>query len=294
MAVKQSAPPKSKKELAKQLGVSRQSLYYQPRLPTKDLVLKAKIERVLSVHKAYGHRRVALDLQVNKKRARRVMRIFDLKPQRKRKKPAKPQDLGQAPMTIPNLVQGIIIDAQHQVWVSDFTYLPYFGRFVYLATIEDVFTRQVIGWEVSGRHNAKLVARALLNTLAHYPAGQIIHSDQGSEYRSQEYLNLLKSLGFKPSMSEKASPWQNSYKESFYSGFKLELGHPECYGTMGELIEAIAQQIHYYNNQRIHTALKCPPAVFAQRCQTARQDQVIIGNLNNLSVNKATTVRQSV
>ena len=66
-------------------------------------------------------------------------------------------------------------------------------------------------------------------------------------------------------MSEKASPWQNSHQESFYSGFKLELGHSECYPRLGELIEAIAQQIHYYNNQRIHTALKCPPAVFAQR-----------------------------
>jgi transposase InsO family protein len=66
-------------------------------------------------------------------------------------------------------------------------------------------------------------------------------------------------------MSEKASPWQNGHKESFYSGFKLELGHPECYPSLGELIEAIAQQVHYYNHQRIHTALKCPPAVFAQR-----------------------------
>jgi len=66
-------------------------------------------------------------------------------------------------------------------------------------------------------------------------------------------------------MSEKASPWQNGHKESFYSGFKLELGHPECYSILGELIEAIAQQIYYYNNQRIHTALKCPPIVFAQR-----------------------------
>jgi len=69
-------------------------------------------------------------------------------------------------------------------------------------------------------------------------------------------------------MSAKASPWQNGYQESFYSGFKLELGHPEIYSDLGELYEAIAAQI-YYNHQRIHSALKCPPAVFAQRlnCQ---------------------------
>jgi transposase InsO family protein len=149
-------------------------------------------------------------------------------------------------MAIPNLVKGIIIDAPNQVWVSDFTYLPHYGRFVYLATLEDVFTRQVVGWEVSTRHNADLVSQTLLNALKHYPAPQICHSDQGSEYRSQKYLNLLKSLNIKPSMSEKASPWHNGHKESFYSGFKLELGHPECYPTLGELIEAIARQIHYY------------------------------------------------
>lgn len=94
-------------------------------------------------------------------------------------------------MAIPNLVQGIIIDAPNQVWVSDFTYLPYQGRFVYLATLEDVFTREVVGWEVSTRHNVDLVSQALLNALEHYSAPQIAHSDQGSEYRSKLYLNLL-------------------------------------------------------------------------------------------------------
>jgi transposase InsO family protein len=265
MVINLTAPFKSKKELAKQLGISRQSLYYQPKLPAKDLKLKAKIEKVMTRHQAYGHRRIALDLGINKKRVLRVMKLFGLKPKRRRKKPDKPQDLGQAPMAIPNLIKGIIIDAPNQVWVSDFTFLPYHGRFVYLATLEDVFTREVVGWEVSTRHNTDMVAQALLNGLEYYPVPMIAHSDQGSEYRSKTYLNLLKSLNIQPSMSQKASPWQNGHKESFYSGFKLELGHPECYPTMGELIEAIAQQIHYYNNQRIHTALKCPPAVFAQR-----------------------------
>jgi len=143
MAINQTAPAKSKKELAKELGISRQSLYYKPKLPEKDLRLKAEIERVMAKHKAYGHKRLAIELKINKKRVLRVMKLFGLKPQRRRKKPEKSEDLGQAPMAIPNLVQGIIIDAPNQVWASDFTYLPYYGRFVYLATLEDVFTRQV-------------------------------------------------------------------------------------------------------------------------------------------------------
>lgn len=265
MAINQTGPYKSKKELARQLGISRQSLYYKPKLPEKDLRLKTEIEKVMIIHKSYGHKRIALELGFNKKRILRIMKLFNLKPQRKRKKPKKPQDLNQMPIAIPNLIQGTIIESPNQVWVSDFTYLPYYGKFVYLATLEDVFTRQVVGWEISLRHNTNLVNQALLNALNNHPAPQIIHSDQGSEYRSQIYLNLLKGFEIQVSMSQKASPWQNGYKESFYSGFKLELGHPECYSTLGELIEAISQQIYYYNNLRIHTALKCAPAVFAKR-----------------------------
>lgn len=264
-AIKELAPPASKTELAKQLGVSRSTLYYQPKLLVKDLALKVEIEKVMAAHKAYGHKRIAIALNVNKKRILRVMKLFNLKVKRRRKKPFKPKDSGQEPMAIPNLILGLTVDSPNQVWVSDFTYLPFFSRFVYLATVEDIFTRQVVGWAISTRHNTGLVALALLDAVISRGLPKIIHSDQGSEYRHKEYLNLIISLEILPSMSAKASPWQNGYQESFYSGFKLELGHPEIYTDLGELAEAIAQQIYYYNHQRIHTALKCPPAVFAQR-----------------------------
>lgn len=291
MAVNQKAPLKSKTELAKQLGISRQNLYYQPKLPEKDLKLKTEIEKVMLDNKAYGHKRIAIELSINKKRALRVMKLFDLKPQRKRKKPEKSKDLNQAPMNIPNLIQGTIIDVSNKVWVSDFTYLPYFGKFVYLATLEDIFTRQIVGWEVSVRHNVDLIASAFMNAVNKHPIPEICHSDQGSEYRSKKYLNLLKSFNIKVSMSEKASPWQNSYKESFYSEFKLELGYPECYPTLGELIEAIAGQINYYNNKRIHTALKCPPIVFAKRIAIQKSTKV---DLNNKLFFQEIPMRQSV
>lgn len=270
MAVNAESPPKSKKQLAKELGVSRQSLYYKPKLPAKDLELKAEIEKVVEKHKRYGHKRIASELKINKKRILRVMKLFGLKPQRHRKPSFKKQDQNQAPMTIPNLLKETIIDAPHSVWVSDFTYLPFFGMFVYLATVEDIFTRQIVGWQVSMKHNSDLVIEALLNALSKYSAPQISHSDQGSEYRSVRYQSTLLVSGIKPSMSEKASPWQNGFQESFYSEFKLELGHPEAYPTLGELIGAIAQQIHYYNNERIHTVLKCPPSVFAMKYQSQK------------------------
>jgi transposase InsO family protein len=204
-------------------------------------------------------------------------------------------------MAIPNLIQGIIIDAPYLVWVSDFTYLPFFGMFVYLATVEDIFTRQIVGWQISVKHNTNLVIDALLNALSKHPYPNICHSDQGSEYRSLRYQGNLIISRIKPSMSEKSSPWQNGFQESFYSEFKLELGHPECYPTLGELIEAIARQIHYYNNERIHTALKYPPAVFALKYQSQKLKSKVVNTnkvenekkLNNLNFS-GITARQSV
>lgn len=266
MAVRKSAPKQSKTALAKELGISRSALYYQPKLPAKDLKLKAAIEQVMARHKSYGHKRIADAMPgVNKKRILRVMKLFGLKPKRKRKVPFKRNDVNQAPMTIANLIMETAIKAQNDVWVSDFTYLPFYGKFLYLATVEDIFTRKIVGRAVSFKHDVNLVAQALLSAVAENPTAKIIHSDQGSEYRDKKYINLLKSLDIKQSMSQKASPWQNGYQESFYSEFKLELGHPECYQTVGELLEAINGQICYYNNERIHSALRCPPNVFIKK-----------------------------
>jgi len=273
-----------KTALAKKLGVSRSSLYYQPKLPAKDLKLKAEIDGVMRDNKAYGHKRVAMALGINKKRARRVMKLFGLKRLRRRgAKPDKPADLNAPPQNIPNLIQGLAVSWFCQAWVVDFTYLRFWGRFVYLATVEDLFDRQIVGWAISTRHDAGLVTNAMLDAFGKHPAPGIVHSDQGSEYRSEEHMELLETANIKPSMSEKASPWQNGYKESFYSEFKLELGDPNACQTLGELTEAVAHQIYYYNHKRIHTALKCPPAVFAQRLNQTKNALVALTIINNNS-----------
>jgi transposase InsO family protein len=84
---------------------------------------------------------------------------------------------------------------------------------------------------------------------------------------SGAYESLLEEYGTKPSHSRKSSPWQNGYQESFYSQFKLELGDVRRFIHVGQLIEAIHQQIAYYNRKRIHSALKMPPTIFRQKQQ---------------------------
>lgn len=259
----------NKTKLAKNLGIARSSLYYKPKLPSKDLKLKFQIEEVLKVHKAYGHKRIAIHLGINKKRVLRVMKLFNLTPIRKIKVPVKKQDIKQESVN-DNLIKDLNIDKPSKVWQSDFTYLPYFNKFIYLATVIDCYSKEILGWNLSVKHNTDFIVQALLDSMIKRKPPKIFHCDQGSEYKSKELSKILKSNNIKLSMSAKSSPWQNSFQESFYGKFKLELGHPKAYENLGELTEAIALQIYYYNNQRIHTTLKMPPSVFYQNYQNLK------------------------
>jgi putative transposase len=249
----------TKTELAKRLGISRQLLYYKHKRPAIDEEVRCQIEAVLSNHPAYGHKRVALELKLNKKRIRRVMKKFNLKPYRKRKSPRKTKDKDKKPTKYKNLIINTCPIHTNIIWVSDFTYIKFKEKFIYLATIMDVYTREIIGWNISRFHNAQLVLGALEDALSKYPKPIYLHSDQGSEYDSQEYTNTAEKIGIKISMSRKQSPWENAYQESFYSNFKLDLGDPARFEPLGKLIEAIHQTIKYYNTKRIHTALKMSP-----------------------------------
>ena len=95
----------------------------------------------------------------------------------------------------------------------------------------------------------------------HRPA--IIHSDQGSEYNSKDFVNFCSNLKIIQSMSHPGFPWENGYQESFYKGFKVELADYSRFESLGELVAEIYQRIHYYNNFRIHTALNMSPREFA-------------------------------
>lgn len=255
----------NKTKLARELGIARSSLYYKRTREETDLELKRQIEAVMVDHKDYGHKRIALSLKMGHNRIRRVMKKYGLKPYRRRHKAwVKKKDLEKPDTGIPNLVaplmaQGLLV-RPNQVWCTDFTYLKYQGKFIYLATIIDVFTREIVGVNISRYHNRFLVVGALEDAVIHFGTVAIVHSDQGSEYDSEDFLGFVRIIGAKPSMSAKGSPWQNGHQESFYGHFKLEAGDLNRFQSLGELIEYIYQQIYYYNNKRIHSNLKMIPA----------------------------------
>lgn len=260
--------PVTNKALAHEAGVSISSLYYQPKQPAKDWVLKQQIEQVLSLHPSYGHKRIAMELQVNKKRILRVMKLFGLKPYRRRpKKPKKTKDTGMV-NPFPNLLQKISFPKIPNIaWTSDFTHLKWHSRWIYLATIMDIYDRRIVGWSVLTSHTVELTIKALIDAVEKQGLPQILHSDQGSEYKSRVYTQFVASLSIQQSMSRKASPWENGYQESFYSGFKVDFGDPNRYKTLGALTAAIYLQLHYYNTKRIHGKLKMPPQAYAERQQ---------------------------
>lgn len=254
---------KNKAALARKYGISRSTLYYKAKKPREDNKLREQILEVLQDHPAYGHKRIAMELGYNKKKVLRVMNIFGIKPRLLRGKPNKTADQGNPPTKVPNLAKTVCPIQPNALWAGDFTYLPWHGGFVYVATVLDVYTREIVGWHIGLRHTTDLVIEAFLD--AHRRTGkapQIFHSDQGSEYVSGSYEKILQNLKVMASHAKKSSPWENGYQESFYNSFKLELGDPKRFKSLGELAEAVHRQICYYNGERIHTAIKMPPIRF--------------------------------
>lgn len=266
----------TKAGLARKLGVSRQSLYYKPKKPASDEEDKARIVAVMSEHPAYGHWRVAIALQMNHKKTNRLMNKYGLMPKLRRGfRLVKLDDLGRPETRVENILKVVCPIRGNVVWAGDFTYLWFVDRFWYVATVIDVHTREIVGWHVANHHTTALIMEAFADAVRRTgTAPKYFHSDQGSEYVSGVYESLLESHGTTPSHSRKGSPWQNGFQESFYNNFKLELGDVKRFEHVGKLIEAVHRQIRYYNNERIHSALKMSPVAF--RLQADQQTTALI------------------
>jgi transposase InsO family protein len=240
----------------------------------------------------YGHRRLKLSLQqdhnltVGINRIRRVCNLYNLHPTMRKKHPPK-RDHSLPDTKHPNLIKELfdvqyhhqpgnskpiktqqVTDQQlrpNQIWASDFTYLNYGTKqnpiWYYLGTTIDLYAKEITGFHLSTHHNSNLVIMTLHQALKRFKPPEICHSDQGSEYRSEDYQSVLKDNNIKCSMSAKSSPWQNGFQESFYNNFKLELEFDKLPKnlTYGELYNYIANQIEYYNQYRIHTKIKTTP-----------------------------------
>jgi putative transposase len=146
----------------------------------------------------------------------------------------------------------------NEVWLADITYIPTREGWLYLAAVEDLFSRMVVGWSMAESMESRLVVDALeMAVQRRLPdAGLLAHSDRGSQYASEHYQLLLARHGIACSMSRRADCWDNAPMESFFASLKKELVHDADFATRAEARAALFEYIEvFYNGQRRHSSL---------------------------------------
>jgi putative transposase len=149
-------------------------------------------------------------------------------------------------------------ESPNEAWVADITYIPTREGWLYLAAVEDLYSRRVVGWSMAHRLESRLVVEALALAVERRLPGEglLAHSDRGSQYASDHYQTLLARHGITCSMSRRADCWDNAPMESFYASLKKELVHDADFATRAEARAAVVEYIEvFYNTQRRHSSL---------------------------------------
>jgi len=163
--------------------------------------------------------------------------------------------------------------APNRKWIADFTYIWTAEGWLYLAVVIDLFSRRVVGWSMSAGMTAKLVADALVMAIWRRgkPASLLHHSDQGSQYTSEQFQRLLKDHGIDCSMSRAGEVWDNSAMESFFSSLKVERVDRKTYRTRNQARADVFDYIErFYNPRRRHSTIGyLSPVAFEQKAGVA-------------------------
>ena len=252
--------------LCRALGVSRSGYYAWKERPARQDQLAPQVEDVFWQNsRRYGSRRITAELReqtvVGRHRVRRLMREQGLRAIQPRRFVPRTTDSRHGQRMSPNLLleREIIVDRPRQVMVGDITYLPLQnGQWAYLATWMDLFSRNILGWQIASSMTAELVIEALKKAIIReqLPAGLIVHSDRGGQYVDAELRNLLKQHGFEQSMTRADESYDNAYAESLFSRYKTELLEEGAFADLEQArSETFAYIEGYYNRTRRHSAL---------------------------------------
>jgi putative transposase len=263
------------------LGVSRSGFYEwlnrQPsRRAREDQRLLTLIRTSFTQSDStYGSPRVWDDLiewgeRCSRKRVARLMRSSELRARARRLRP--PTDSGMRPE---HCIAPNVLDRQfeaagpNQKWVADFTYIRTGEGWLYLAVVLDLFSRRAVGWSMSAQMTAQFVLDALMMAVWRRgkPKALMHHSDQGSQYSSEEFQRLLAEQNITCSMSRRGDCWDNAAMESFFSTLKLERVNRRRYATRDEARADLFDYIErFYNPRRKHSTLgNISPAEFERR-----------------------------
>ena len=246
--------------------VSRAGFYrsFQQREPgVEEMELRSTIQIIALEHKLrYGYRRLTAELRhrgfsANHKRVARLMRLDNLLALRRSAFTSTTDSDHDFEVHV-NLASRMQLSGINQLWLADITFIRLQQEFVFLAILLDAFSRKVVGWALDRSLAAKFAVDALQQAItSRRPApGLVHHSDRGIQYASAGYGSLLDKHRIIASMSRLANPWDNAKCESFMKTLKQEEIRANEYRDLEHLRKNVTEFVeHYYNGQRLHSAL---------------------------------------
>ncbi|GAA0414928.1 hypothetical protein GCM10008934_02240 [Virgibacillus salarius] len=228
----------------------------------EDEEIKKKIMECHKKYKGiYGYRRIQIWLRkiygllINHKRVQRLMREMTIQAVIRKKKPYYGKKEAYV-ISDNHLNRDFVASKPNEKWVTDITYLIFNGQKLYLSAIKDLYNSEIVAYHVSRRNDLKLVMDTLKKAKKKRNVkGVLLHSDQGFQYTSRQYNNLLKKYQMKASMSRKGNCWDNACMENFFSHFKSECFNLYSFRTGEEVRNAVNKYIRFYNHQRFQKKL---------------------------------------
>lgn len=228
-----------------------------------DEILVSRIDRSFkSSDRTYGARRVWHDvlaegLSCGLHRIERLMRENGLRVRPRRR--GLPKDTGERAAVSENLLdRAFEASAPNQKWIADFTYIWTAEGWLYVAAVVDLFSRRVVGWAMKAEMTAQLVTDALIMAIWRRgkPDSLLHHSDQGSQYTSEQFQRLMADHGITCSMSRSGNVWNNAAMESFFSSLKTERTARKVYRMRDDARADVFDYIErFYNPRRRHSML---------------------------------------
>jgi putative transposase len=240
------------------LSVSRSSLYYKPVFSVRDDDLRERIDAIYTKHPTWGTRRIRVELchagiRVSRHKVSQLMSQLGIaaiyrKPNLSKRHPAHE--------VYPYLLRGVEISKANQVWSTDITYIPLRKGFVYLTAVIDWYSRCVLSWRLSTSLDSSFCIDALKEALASYGAPEVFNTDQGSQFTSKSFIDVLKEQEtISISMDGRGRALDNVFVERLWRTVKYEDVYLKGYESVAECRAGLDAFFKHYNTRRWHQAL---------------------------------------
>jgi putative transposase len=269
------------------LGLNRSSYYHTPIVKEYDDKLIDEILKIYEDTPFYGYRKITKllqrrDFNVGKKEVKKIRKMLGLKTIYRSPKTT---NRDHSHKVYPYLLRDLKINKVNQVWSTDITYIPTEKGFIYLTAVIDWYSKKILSYRVSNSMDKSFCIEALNEALSLYPKPEIFNTDQGSQYTSIEFTNILKENQIKISMDGKGRATDNIAIERFWRSIKYEELYINEYKNIKEIKKAIAEYMEFYNKRRLHSTLDydTPDEVYYQSL-TNQQKRAIAHDLKRLSV----------